>query len=212
MTPTTPASPATAASAPTSPKTAIPTIPRGSRRSATTPTVTAYPARITPIPTSRAILSAVPNHEIARSLTGGGTRSMTRSPTSRIGERVLADNPATSSAAPSATPAATRPIVAPRPQSFLEDLGPVSEDSEKDVMPPVRHRRHDGLVMAAVKRPEAVAEARRRCGPDRCEVRCPRRSCRRAVRCVRPTPGARTATPWNRCGRRVASRCRRRVR
>ncbi len=65
------------------------------------------------MPTSSAGLSFVPNVSIAKSLTNGGTLSITRSPTSMTGDLHDRDEPAISSATPSATIAATTPAIAP---------------------------------------------------------------------------------------------------
>ncbi len=103
-----------AARAPTTPKMPMPINPiRRRTANATAPMVAAYTSSVAPMPISRAGLSFVPNVSIAKSFTNGGTLSITRSPTSMIGERHERDTPATSSATPSATSAATRPAAAP---------------------------------------------------------------------------------------------------
>ncbi len=65
------------------------------------------------MPISKAGLSFVPNVSMANSLSHGGAASMTRSPTSRTGERHDRLSPASSSATPSASAATARPTSAP---------------------------------------------------------------------------------------------------
>ena len=75
-----------AAARPREEKIASPHIPKASRRTASIPTTAAYRARITRMPPSSTVLSWAPNVEMAKSLTGGGMRSMAACPTASTGE------------------------------------------------------------------------------------------------------------------------------
>ncbi len=104
------ARPPNAANAPTSPKMIAPTIAIQRRpRRAKSPRMAAYAASNTPIPTRRAILSAVPKMSMAAFLSQAGVASMKRSPTSRTGERSLAEIAVVSSATARPNRAAATP-------------------------------------------------------------------------------------------------------
>src|SRR5262245_32098625 len=92
---------------------ASPHMPNASRRSASIPTTAAYPASTTRMPPSSTVLSALPNAEMAKFLTGGGVRSMAAWPTASTGEPCGAVRPAASCAAPMATAAESTPTTAP---------------------------------------------------------------------------------------------------
>ena len=83
-----------AAAKPRAAKTASPARPKASRRTAIIPTTAAYRARITRMPPSSAVLSLVPNAEMAKSLTCGGVRSMAAWPTESTGELCGTPRPA----------------------------------------------------------------------------------------------------------------------
>src|SRR5579859_5403513 len=90
-----------------------PASPRAIRRTARIPITAANPARTTRMPTTSAVLSLVPNVEMAKSLTGSGVRSMAAWPTARTGEACATVRPATSWPTPIATAAVSTPATAP---------------------------------------------------------------------------------------------------
>ena len=73
------------------------------------PTSSAYAARTTKVPTTRASLSWVPKAVIATFFTGSGVRLMAALPTATTGDEAGPTNAATTSATPSPTAAASRP-------------------------------------------------------------------------------------------------------
>src|SRR5579859_1274917 len=89
-----------------------PASPRAIRRTARIPITAANPARTTRMPTTSAVLSLVPNVEMAKSLTGSGVRSMAAWPTARTGEACATVRPATSWPTPIATAAVSTPATA----------------------------------------------------------------------------------------------------
>src|SRR5215475_9155773 len=91
----------------------MPASPNDSRRIATIPTTTANRNSSTTTPSSSTVLSAVPNVEVAQSLTGSGVRSMAACPTAITGDAAGIDRPATNWAMPIATAAASTPQMAP---------------------------------------------------------------------------------------------------
>src|SRR5215472_7309032 len=90
-----------------------PASPSDSRRIATIPITTANKNSSTKTPSSSTVLSAVPNVEVAQSLTGNGVRSMAACPTAITGDDAGIDRPASSWAMPIATAAASTPHMAP---------------------------------------------------------------------------------------------------
>ena len=107
-----------------------PHMPNASRCTATMPTTAAYRASTTRMPPSSTVLSAVPNAEMAKSLTGSGVRSMAAWPTASTGELAGAVSPATSCAAPIATAAASTPATAPGRARGARGWSPAGADAD----------------------------------------------------------------------------------
>ena len=107
-----------------------PHMPNASRRTATMPTTAAYRASTTRMPPSSTVLSAVPNAEMAKFLTGSGVRSMAAWPTASTGELAGAVSPATSCAAPIATAAASTPATAPGRARGARGWSPAGADAD----------------------------------------------------------------------------------
>ena len=86
--------------------------PAGERRSSSSPATAAPRAMTSPMPTSSAVLSAVPNKAMAVSFTGAGTASITTDPTAETGDREGLTIAASSSPALTPRQAATTPAAA----------------------------------------------------------------------------------------------------
>ena len=100
------------ATSPTAPNTAMRITPAKRRRTSRTPESAASAAMTSAMPPSSATLSAVPNKEMAHSLTPGGTVSITAPPTAVTGDTVGLTRLAVSSPRTTAVPTATSPAPA----------------------------------------------------------------------------------------------------
>ncbi len=102
------------ASTPTDDTTTTATPATAGRRRATSDSPTPSRARITRVPTTSAALSFFPKVSMAKSLTPGGTLSITSPPTATTGDPASATIPPTSSPTATPTPAASRPAATAR--------------------------------------------------------------------------------------------------
>src|SRR4051794_2384623 len=103
----------TAANAPTTPSAISPMIPARGRRSDTIPSTTAAIVRTTPMPSSNAVLSSVPNVSIAKRFNHSGEPSTAAAPTARTGAVAVPIKPAARVAVPIAIAPDRTPIAAP---------------------------------------------------------------------------------------------------